>query len=89
MIIVLYHKNKNLSIILLFASLGNPNEDNSCYFEMVSLIEPCFISSFNQLKGATKIFLGVPPRRLFFFFESIIRISKYYPAETYKVLTAE
>ena len=73
---------------MLFASLGNPNEDNICYFEWGYLTKPCFINLFNQLKGATKMFLGVSPRR-FFFFDSRIRISKEYAAETYKVLTSE
>ena len=74
---------------MLFSSLSNKNEGNSCYFERGSLTEPCFINLFNQLKGATKLLLGVPPRSLFFFFDSRIRIIKEYAAETYKVLTAE
>ena len=72
-----------------FAPLGNTNEDNSCYFEWVSLTKPCFINLFNQLKGSTKILLGVPPRSLFYFFGSRIIIIKGYTAETYKVLTSE
>ena len=74
---------------MLFVSLGNPNEDNSCYFEWSSLTKPCFINSFNQLKEATKTLLGVPPRSLFFLFDSRIRIRKGYADETDNVLTAE
>ena len=73
---------------MIFASLGNPNEDNSCYFEWGSLTKPCFINLFNQLKIATKNLLGVPPRSIFFFDARII-ISKEKAAETYNVLTAE
>ena len=74
---------------MLFVSLGNPNEDNSFYFEWSSLTKPCFINSFNQLKEATKTLLGVPTSSLFFLFDSRIRIRKGYAAETYDVLTAE
>ena len=59
-------RTQTLSIILLISSLGNPNEDNSCYFELSSLTKPCFINLFNQLKEETKILPGVPPRSLFF-----------------------
>ena len=74
---------------MLFVSLGNPNEDNSFYFEWSSLTKPCFINSFNQLKEATKSLLGVPTSSLFVLFDSRIRISEGYADETYKVLTSE
>ena len=74
---------------MLFSYLGNTNEYNSCYFERGSLTEPCFINFFNQLNGATKILLGVPPRSLFYFFDYRIKIRKEYVDETYKVLAAE
>ena len=48
-----------------------------------------FINFFNQLKGATNFFLGVPPRSFFLPFDSRIRISEGYAAATYKVLTDE
>ena len=59
-------EHKIYFFILLFASSGNSNEYNSCYFEWSSLIKPCSITSFNQLKEATKFLLGVPPPILFF-----------------------
>ena len=74
-------QNQTLSIILLLASLGNPSEDNNYNFERGSLIDIFFINIFNQLKGATKILLGVPPCGLFFFDrDSRIRFSKEYAA---------
>ena len=51
---------------MLFASSGNPNEDNKFYFECSSLTEPCFITSFNQLKEATKNFARGSPTYLVF-----------------------
>ena len=45
---------------------------------------------FNQMKGATKILLRVPPRSLFFSdCDSRIIFSKEYAAKTYKVVTTE
>ena len=35
-------------------------------FSWSSNTKPCFINFFNQLKEATKLLLGVPPRSLFF-----------------------
>ena len=51
---------------MLFVYLCNPNYYNSCYFEWNYLTKPYFINLFNLLKEATKTFLGVPPRSLFF-----------------------
>ena len=50
---------------MLLDSLGNPGEDNSCNFEWGSLTEIFLINIFNQLKGATKMLLWVPPHSLF------------------------
>ena len=62
---------------MLLASLGNPIEDNICNFERDPLSEIYFINIFNQLKGATKMLLVVPPRSLFFLYcDSRISIGK-------------